>query len=77
MNKKASNLKVTIKRGMVVTSEFGTGPVVAITKDWLIHDCGDGHEAALCIDDQEFWVPSEVEGVDLPDEEREIEVDRC
>jgi len=45
-----------IKVGTVISSDFGTGPVVAITKEWLIHIGGGGLEFALGRDD-EYWIP--------------------
>lgn len=48
-------MKVSI--GDTIESEFGRGPVVAITEEWIVHDTGDGHEAALSIADHAFWVP--------------------
>ena len=43
--------------GDLIQSEFGTGPVVALTNEWVVHDTGDGHEAALPKDEGGFWVP--------------------
>lgn len=45
--------------GDVIESDFGKGKIVAITKEWIVHECGDSHEAALSIDDRSFWVPAE------------------
>ena len=46
-----------INIGDIIASEFGEGPVVAITKDWVVHDCGNGTEAAIPKDDGQFWIP--------------------
>ena len=44
--------------GDVVESVFGKGPIVAITDEWIVHDTGDGHEAALPKQpDGQWWVP--------------------
>ena len=45
-----------INIGDIIASEFGEGPVVAITKDWVVHDCGNGSEAAIPKDDGQFWI---------------------
>lgn len=62
-----------IKVGTEIESEFGRGPVVAITKQWVIYEVADGDEMALCIGEQEFWIPvteREIGG----GQERELEV---
>lgn len=49
-----------VKVGDVVCSEFGRGPVVAITKEWLIHiDEGNDKrpEVILNLDHDPIWVP--------------------
>ena len=46
-----------IKVGTEIESEFGRGPVVAITKKWVIHEVEDGDEVGLYIGNQEFWIP--------------------
>ena len=45
--------------GDVIESEFGKGKIVAITKEWVVHECGDSHEAAIYIEDCRFWIPVE------------------
>lgn len=46
-----------LKVGDEVESEFGRGKVVAITKEWLIHENKSGDEVALTRDDDTFWIP--------------------
>jgi len=55
-----------IKRGTIIESDFGKGPVVAITKSWVIHEDKHGKEYALLAADDTFWIPAEVDGVDIP-----------
>lgn len=44
--------------GDEIESDFGRGPIVAITNEWIVHDTGDGHEAALPKDpDGRWWIP--------------------
>ena len=43
--------------GDLIQSEFGTGPVVAIFNEWVVHETGNGHEAALPKDEGKFWIP--------------------
>lgn len=48
-----------ISIGDVIESEFGIGPVVAITNEWIVHDTGDQHEAALPIPPNgQWWIPA-------------------
>lgn len=63
-----------IKRGTVIVSEWGRGPVVAITKEWIIHlDVQSDTEFALSITSDNFRIPIEIEGPDLPpDKELDI-----
>lgn len=62
-----------IKRGTIIESDFGKGPVVAITKSWVIHEDERGKEYALLVESETFWIPAEVDGVDIPsDVELEI-----
>lgn len=42
-------MKITL--GTVVSSEFGTGPVIAMTKKWCIHADKHGEEYALAWSD--------------------------
>lgn len=37
----------TIRVGTVIESDFGTGPVVAITKEFVIHETEGGKEYAI------------------------------
>lgn len=53
-----------VKRGDIVESEFGIGPVLAITKEWIIHKAGKS-EACLYIPDGGVWVPAEFGGEDV------------
>jgi len=46
-----------IRIGDVVSSEFGTGPVVAITHQWIVHLSKNGEEQAVQHD--EIWIPAE------------------
>ena len=39
-----------VELGTILESEFGAGPVVALTNKWIIIDTGDGDEAALPLD---------------------------
>jgi hypothetical protein len=46
--------------GDTIESEFGKGPIVALTNEWVVHDTGDGHEAALPIPaDGQWWIPAD------------------
>lgn len=51
-----------VKVGDVVCSEFGKGPIVAITKEWLIH-VDEAQEVkrefALSLSDDLIWIPCE------------------
>lgn len=62
-----------VKRGMIVQTDFGKGEVVAVTKTWLIHNNEDGDE--ICVNHEADWVgiPVEIDGVDVPDNEIEID----
>lgn len=56
---------MVVKCGVVVGCEFGTGEVVAVTKEWVIVDVGGTtKEVALHREDQPVWlVPtSHIEG---------------
>ena len=48
-------MKISI--GTIVESEFGRGPVVAITKDWLIHEIFSNKEVCIHIPDGGIWIP--------------------
>ena len=45
--------------GDTIESEFGKGQIVALTREWVVHDTGDGHEAALPIPSAgQWWIPA-------------------
>ena len=46
-----------VKIGDIVSGEFGTGKIVAITKEWIVHENEKGKEMALPI--SEIWIPVE------------------
>ena len=51
--------------GDKITSEFGTGKLVAVTKEWIVHEVEDGnrtYEVAISIDDSWVTVPAELPG---------------
>lgn len=62
-----------IKRGTIVQTDFGIGPVVAITREWLIHNTENGSEICVFIKDNWIGVPAEIDGADIP-EDRELEI---
>lgn len=45
-----------IKVGDRVCSEFGCGPVVAITKEWVVHENEYGNEVCLCLKYDAVWI---------------------
>lgn len=45
-----------VRVGTVIGSDFGVGPVVAITKEWIIHESEQGSEFAISRDDDTFWI---------------------
>ena len=48
---------MVISIGQIVESVYGKGPIVAITNEWIVHDTGDGHEAALPKQsDGQWWI---------------------
>ena len=49
-------MKVEI--GDIIESEFGKGKIVAITRQWIVHEDGD-MEVAIPIDDCQWWIPGE------------------
>ena len=62
-----------VKRGTIVESDFGYGPVVAVTKSWLIHQTEDGTEVCIYIPDGGVSIRAEFDGaVDVPDSEVEL-----
>lgn len=46
--------------GDKVTSDFGTGPLVAVTKEWVVHNIEDGSEVAVPIGYAYLSVPAEL-----------------
>ena len=48
--------------GDVIESGFGRGRIIVITKEWVVHDCGNGTEAALNRKEWEVWLPIEEVG---------------
>ena len=61
--------------GDIVETEFGRGPVVAITKQWLIHSReNEDDEICVYLPDNMVWVPAEFDSehvdkkstIDLP-----------
>ena len=46
--------------GDTIESEFGKGPIVALTNEWVIYSTEDGHEAALPIPPNgQWWIPAD------------------
>jgi hypothetical protein len=68
-----SEQKVKVKVGTVVESEFGKGPVIALTKTWLIHNDEDGIEICLYLPDNHVWVPADFSEPDVSKSE-EVEL---
>ena len=55
-----------VKIGDIVETEFGKGPVVAITKQWLIHArLKEDDEICVYLPDNDVWVPAEFGTVDV------------
>ena len=46
-----------VKIGDMISSDYGTGKIVAITKEWIIHEDEYGAEMAVPI--RETWLPAE------------------
>lgn len=62
-----------VKRGTIVETDYGYGPVVAVTKYWLIHQAQDGTEICVYIPDGGISVHAEFDGkLDAPDNEVDI-----
>jgi len=61
-----------VKREDVIASDFGVGKIVAITKNFIIHLVEDGEEVVVTKGVDPFWIPIEMEGIDVPDNELEI-----
>ena len=55
-----------VKRGDIIASEFGQGPIVAITKDWLIHLQEEGEEVCIYKPHNNYWIPVDADEVDIP-----------
>lgn len=53
--------KNVVRVGSIIESEFGVGPVVAITKEWIVHEDDGGCESAIHRQDM-YWslLPDEV-----------------
>jgi len=65
---------MTVRRGDTIESEFGRGLIVAITKQWVIHEIRGGEEeVALYRARDSFWIPAEPVGEDVLDVEMEID----
>ena len=52
-----------VRIGTVVESEFGRGPVIAITRQWIIHEAEGNEEIALPYSD--VWIPIESADVNI------------
>ena len=61
-----------VKIGTIVVSEIGQGPVVAITRDWLIHKDEKGIEMCVYLPDSPVWIPADTSTPDVPDNEMEF-----
>lgn len=59
--------------GDIIASESGTGKIVAITDEWIVHHCEDGSEVAISIQYSEFWIPAEAGENGTKYQEREID----
>ena len=61
-----------VRIGTIVKTEFGTGAVVAITEEWLIHKDKSGME--MCVNISEDWIgiPANISDTDIPNNEIEI-----
>lgn len=51
-----------VTTGDIVQSEFGTGKLIAITKEWIVHEVEDGSEVAVP-KNGEVWVPAQIVGM--------------
>ena len=61
-----------IKVGDIVETDFGYGPVVAITDKWVIHKIGQTEEVAVSIGDNPIYL--KVEGFEKGGGKQEIEI---
>ncbi len=52
-------MKVSI--GDIIQSEFGIGKIVAITKEWIIHEDEKGNEIAAHKKETPMWIPVETD----------------
>lgn len=64
-----------IKRGDIVSSDFGTGRVVAITKSWVIHEDERGTEVAISRENDVIVVPATFPASDV-DEAATMDVEQ-
>lgn len=64
---------ITVKRGDIIESDYGRGPIVAITEEWIIHK-GKDREYALYRGNDFWWVPSTAPKEDV-DESVTVEVE--
>lgn len=46
-----------VRVGTIIESDFGRGPVVAITKEWIIHQGDGAEEYCLLRDEREYSIP--------------------
>jgi len=50
-----------VKMGDIVVSEFGSGPIVAMSREWCIHEDEAGNEIAVCWPDVAVQAVPEME----------------
>jgi hypothetical protein len=52
-----------VKKGVMVECDFGAGKVVAVTKEWVVVDCGGrtGEVALHRVDDPVWCLPTDHE----------------
>ena len=64
-----------LKRGMLVETEYASGTVVAITKQWVIVQRDDrDEEMGVYLPNTPIWLPAEFDGTIDVDESTEVEV---
>ena len=58
-----------VKRGDIIESEFGKGKIIAITKDWIIHEVNGKpiHQVAISRGNDLWWVPADAPTEDVDD----------